>query len=1076
MLSKIGRSIFRLAVFSVIFFILLGFQAVFGSQEIDSGIFKHLKYRHIGPPGNRVSSVYGVPGDPNVYYAGAAAGGVFKTTDGGINWAPIFDDQSILCVGSLAVALSDPNVVWVGTGETWFRNDIKYLPIGNGVYKSTDAGKTWTHAGLDKTGRIGRIVIDPKNPDIVFVAALGHCEAPQEERGVYRTLDGGKTWERVLFVDQNTGCIDIAMDPNNPRVLFAGMWQVEGTSSGGPGSGIHLTKDRGKTWKKLSGHGLPEPPVGKIGLAIAPSNSNRVYALIETGGGAPWRGEKTSSGVLWRTDDGGKNWELVSYNLDMAGRAAYYTRCAVAPDDPDEIFFIAARLTKSIDGGKSIKTIARGQLFGDHHDIWIDPTNADRMIESNDRGMGITTNRGKNWRQIHIPIAQMYDVSVDNSIPYYVYGHIQDGPSNRGPSNSLLTRRGGIPRGMWHAVGGAEGGKSIPDPGHSNIIWATGQYSGALDIYDLNTGHVRSVDVWPESIHGMADVDMKYRFYRTYPIFISPHDHHKVYVGSQYVHRTTDGGQSWTIISPDLTTNDKDRQKGHDSLTPLDYGDEDCAIFALAESPLEEGVIWAGTNDGLIQLTRDGGASWTNVTANIPNLPSWGTFRNVEPSRYDAGKCYITVDFHEENNRAPYVYKTTDYGKTWKSITSGITDSVLSYTRCVREDPVRKGLLYLGTENALYVSFNDGAKWLPLQTNLPHAPVHWMVVQEHFNDLVVGTHGRGFWILDDITPVQQLSTEVLESENYLFSPRPAYRFHHKQAPEMQWNDPCVGENPPYGASINYYLKAEEKAPVKISILDENGQTIRTLKGTNDRGINRVWWNLRSELSKEARLRTKPLFAPWMEIGSKGWRPLLPSSGGGRIALLVPPGQYKVKLSVGEKEMTQKLEVKKDPNSAGSEEDIKAQTKLLREIRDNIESVIDMINQAEWIRQQLYALKPHLKDDKDAASIIVSGKELDKKIISVEDQLFLMRVTGKGQDSWYYKGPSKIITKLLHLVRSVSKADFPPTTQHLEFYEVLKAKLRECQSQFDEILDRDLPAFNELLKENNLPHLIAVNMP
>ena len=1075
MLKNKGRLIFSLLViFPLIFFMFSGDQTANGSQEIKADILKNLRYRHIGPPGNRVSAVYGVPGDPKIYYAGSAAGGIFKTTDGGINWAPIFDDQTILCIGALAVAPSDPNIVWTGTGETWFRNDNKYLPIGNGVYKSTDEGKTWTHAGLQKTGRIGRIVIDPKNPDIVFVAALGHCEGPQEERGVYRSMDGGKTWKRVLFVDQNTGCIDIAMDRNNPRILFAGMWQVEGTSSGGPGSGLHLSKDRGETWKKLSGHGLPAPPVGKIGLAIAPSNSNRIYALIETGGGAPWRGKKTSSGVLWKSDDGGENWELISYNLDMAGRAAYYTRCAVAPDDPDEIFFTAARLSMSIDGGKSLKTIGR-ELFGDHHDIWIDPTNADRMIESNDQGIGISYNRGKTWQQINLPIAQMYHVSVDNQIPYYVYGHLQDGPSHRGPSNSRLGG-GGIPRGMWHALGGAEAGKSIPDPVDNNIIWATGQFSGALDRYDLRTGHTRAVDVWPENIEVWPDAEMKYRFYRTYPIFISPHDHNRVYVGSQYVHQTTDGGNSWTIISPDLTTNDKSRQQGMDSLTPLDYGDEDCALFALAESPLEEGLIWAGTNDGLVQLTRDGGANWTNVTSNIPNLPPWGTVRNVEPSRYDPGTCYITISLHEENNRAPYAYKTNDYGKSWKSITSGISDSVLSYTRCIREDPLRQGLLYLGTENALYVSFNDGTSWIPLQTNLPHAPVHWMVVQEHFNDLVVGTHGRGFWILDDITPIQQLTPEVLESEAYLFPPRPVYRLHNITAPLAQRGDPCVGENPPYGASINYYLKTAGTEQVKISILDEKDQTIRTLNGPKDRGINRVWWNLRSELSKEARLRTSPLYAPWMEVGPQGWRPFLPPHEMSRFALLAPPGQYTVKLSVGEKEMSQKLLVKKDPHSTGNEEDILAQTKLLLEIRDNIESVVEMINRLEWIRKQMYDLKALLIDEKNAEPIIVSGKELDDKIISVEDQLFQIRVTGKGQDDFYYRGPSKLINKLLSLVRSVSRADFPPTTQHIEHHEELKAKLDKSLSQFDEILKNDLPAFNSLLKENDLPHLITIKIP
>lgn len=1076
MLRNQSRWGFRvLLVQSVMISIFLGCQATLDAQEITPDIFKQLKFRHIGPRGNRVSAVYGVPGDPRIYYAGSAAGGIFKTTDGGINWTPIFDNQKFLAIGALAVARSDANIIWAGTGETWFRNENKYLPIGNGVYKSTDAGKSWTHAGLDKTGRIGRIVIDPRKPDIVFVAAMGHCDGPQQERGVFRTTDGGKNWKRVLFADENTGCADIAIDPNNPRILLAGMWQVKGVASGGPGSGLFISRDRGETWKRLSGHGLPEPPVGKIGIAIAPSNSLRIYALIETGGGLPWRGKKTSSGVLWRSDDGGENWELVSYNLDMAGRAAYYTRCAVAPDDDDEVYFIAARLTVSVNGGKSLTTIGR-ELHGDHHDIWIDPTNAERIIESNDGGVGISVNRGKTWRQIELPIAQMYSVAVDNQVPYYVYGNLQDWYSQRGPSNSRLAR-GGITRGMWHAVGGAEAGKTTPDPVDHTIIWSSGQYSGALDRYNLRTGQTRAVDVWSDNISGMADVDLKYRFYRTAPIIISPHDHNKVYQGSQFVHVTTNGGHSWSIISPDLTTNDKSRQQHMDSLTPLDYGDEDCAIFALAESPLEEGVIWAGTNDGLVQVTRDGGAQWTNVTANIPDLPPWGTVRNLEPSRYDPGTCYMTVDFHEENNRNPYVYKTTDYGKTWTSIISGIPKSLLSYTRYIKEDPVRRGLLYLGTENALYVSFDDGASWLSLQTNLPHAPVHGLMVQEHFNDLVVGTHGRGFWILDDLTPLQQLTPQVLESDAHLFAPRPAYRFHSVQPPEMIQGDPCVGENPPYGASINYYLKTEATGPVRIKIINQKGQTIRTLNGTKDRGINRVWWDLRHELSKEPRLRTSPPYAPWVTVGPEGWRPYVSSgAGGGRVALLAAPVDYTVRLSVGDKEFTQKLNVLKDPHSEGTMEDILAQTKLLREIQGDIESSVQIINQSEWMRKQIDDLKALLMEMKGDESIIAAGKSLDQKIISVEENLFNMNVTGTGQDYWYYRGPSKIMDKLLGLFRSVSSADFPPTTQHIERHEELKEWLGNVQIQFDDVLKNDLAVFNNLLKENDLPHLITVKTP
>lgn len=1044
------------------------------ASSISPDIFKQLKFRHIGPPGNRVSAVAGVPGDPNVYYAGNPAGGIHKTTDAGTNWFPIFDDQEVPFIGSLAVAASDSNVVWAGTGETWFRNNNKYLPIGNGVYKSIDAGETWIHAGLDKTGRIGRIVIDPQDPDIVFAAAMGHSFGPQEERGVFRTKDGGETWERVLFVDENTGASDIAMDTNNPRILFAGMWQTVGERSGGPGSGLHISRDGGDTWRRLSGHGLPESPVGKIGIAISPSNSNRIYALIETGGGMPFRGQETGSGVLWMSNDGGENWELVSYDLNMAGRTHYYTRLAVAPDNPDEVFFLAARLSVSTDAGKSIKSIGL-ELHGDHHDVWIDPSNGDRIIESNDGGVGISVNRGKTWQQINLPNAQLYHVTVDNQVPYNVYGNLQDGPSHRGPSNSRFRTRGGggIPRGAWHAVGGNEAGIAVADPEDNNIIWSTGHPGGALDIYDLSTGHKRKVGVWPDNIWGWADKDLKYRFYRTFPIVISPHDHNTVYVASQYVHVTNDGGHSWNIISPDLSTNDKSRQQAMDSLTPMNSGTEDGAIFALAESPLQEGLIWAGTNDGLVQVTRDGGASWNDVTANIPDLPPWGTVSNIEASRYDPGTSYITVNLHEENIRNPYVYKTSDYGQSWKSLSTTLpkSDTFSINARIIREDPVREGLLYLGTEYALFVSFDDGTNWIPLHTNFPHTAVHGVVVQEHFNDLVVGTHGRGFWILDDITPLQQLTPEVLESKLHLFDLRPAYRFQTIEPPVVQQGDPSVGENPPYGASINYYLKTNEAAEVTISIVDKKGETIRTLDGSRDRGINRVWWDLRYELTEEPRLRTSPLIAPWVKLGPEGWRPF-PGRGAGRTAIMAPPGDYTVTLSVDGKETSQNLLVKKDPHTAGSEEDILAQTRLLIEVRDDINSVVGMINQSELIRRQIYDLKDILKDDGSAESTIVAAMKLDQKIISVEENFYEMKATGRGQDSTF-REPSKFLTRLLSFVGSVSSADFPPTTQLIEVYAEHRNRHEDYLIQFNELLQKDLPAFNNLLKEKNIPYTITL---
>ncbi len=1040
------------------------------AQEITLEAFEQLEYRHIGPQGNRVIAATGVAGQPNIYYIGAASGGIFKTEDAGTTWKPIFDDQEVSSVSALAVASSLPSVVWAGTGETFLRSNNS---IGNGIYKSVDSGKSWTHMGLEKTGRIGRIAIHPQNPDIVFAAALGHCYGPQPERGIYRTTDGGDTWERVLFVDEDTGAADVVMDLNNPQILFAGTWQVItktwGRESGGPGSGIYRSRDGGDTWQKIVGHGLPTTPVGKIGLAIAPSNSNRVYALIETGDGVPWKGVETTVGQLWGSENGGDDWKLISRDRALAGRANFYTRAVVAPDDEDEVYFIAAMLSVSLDGGLTSKRIAR-ELHGDHHDMWIDPLDGDRIIETNDGGIGISVNRGKTWRQINLPIAQMYHVAVDNRIPYYVLGNRQDGPSQRGPSNSLLSS-GEIPRGMWHSVGGSECGFAIPDPVDNNIVWSGGYPGGPLDRFDLNTGHSQAVEVWPNNLWGTPAADLKYRFQWTFPIAISPHDHNRVYVGSQYVHQTTDGGHSWKDISPDLSLNDEEMQQISGGLNPenasIEYAN---VIFAIAESPVESGVIWAGTNDGQVQVTRDGGTEWTNVTANIPDLPPLGTVSNIEPSRYDAGTAYITVDFHQMNNRDPFIYKTTDYGRTWKSLSSDIPKSVFSYTHCVREDPVRMGLLYVGTENALYVSFNDGDNWMPLQTNLPHAPVHWLVVQEHFNDLVVGTYGRGFWILDDITPLQQLTSDVTGSEVHLFSPRPAYRFRYVAAPMSQRGDTVTGQNPTYGAALHYYLKSAPEGPIEIDIVDDKGETVRSLEGPKKPGINRVWWNLRTERTTEVKLRTPPQYAPYIEIGNDGWRPL-PTFGQGRMSILVPPGTYTVKLKVGEEQQSQELVVRKDPNSSGTEADIQEQTKLLLAVRDNVNEVAELINQIEWIREQIAHLGSMLEKDENAEAILTTGKDLDEKLIAVEENLHQMKLTGRGQDM--ARWPSQLISKLWSLAQKVSVADYPPTTQQVARGREYAAMVSEHQGRFKAVVESELTALNRQLGEKGLPTIYVV---
>jgi photosystem II stability/assembly factor-like uncharacterized protein len=1026
-----------------------------------------LRWRHIGPEGNRVSAVIGIPGDPLTYYAGSASGGIFKTTDGGLSWEPIFDGQPVASIGDLAIAPSDPAIVWAGTGEACIRSHIS---VGEGIFKSTDAGRTWTRMGLERTGRIGKVVIDPQNPDIVLACALGHAYGPQEERGIFRTTDGGRTWTRTLFTNENAGCSDLEMDPRNPRKLFAGMWQLDiktwGRESGGPGSGPFVSHDGGVTWDRLSGRGLPTHPIGKTVFAIARSNPDRVYAFIETGDGVPWKGQETDRGQLWRSDDGGERWQMVSADRNHMGRAHYYSHIEVAPDDENETYSMTSAFSVSLDGGETLR-VAGGASSpgGDNHDIWIDPANPQRMVVGNDGGVSVSQNRGRTWQRIRLPNAQMYHVTVDHQIPYYVYGNKQDGPSYRGPSNS---RTGGsIPRAMWHTVAGGESGWATPDPVDPNLIWSSASGSGTVGgivvRYEENRRQGRTVEVWPDQANGVP-ADLKYRFNWTMPLTISPHDRNTVYVGSQHVHRTTDGGQSWQVISPDLSLNDKSRQQLSGGLTPDNIGVEYAGtVMAIAESRLERGLIWAGTNDGQVQVTRDGGKTWTNVTKNISNLPPWGTVGNIEPSRHDAGTAYLAMDFHQVNGRDPHVYKTADYGRTWKAITNGIPRSMLSYTHCVREDPVRRGLLYLGTENALYVTFDDGENWQPLQMNLPHAPVYWIAVQEHFNDLVVSTYGRGFWILDDLTPLQQMTSETLEAAVHLFAPRPAYRFRDITRPASLANDPTEGENPEYGASINYYLKSAPSGSVRITILDGKGQTVRTLQGTRAAGLNRVHWNLRYEPTRQVRLRTSPLYAPDVRVGPEGWRS---APGAGELSILAPPGTYTVKLSAGGRELSQPLVVRKDPNSAGTEADLQAQMTMLFELRRDLDAGADLVNQIELIRGQIDGLRTLVGD----AAVLKAGDELDQKLIALEMNFIELKMTGRGQDG--VRWGSKLLGKFNYLANGLMSGDFKPTSQQVEVQKVLEDRLRGHLSELDNLLSRDVGAFNELLRKRNLGQIIV----
>jgi photosystem II stability/assembly factor-like uncharacterized protein len=1053
------------------------------AQQISPYRYEQLRFRHIGPVGNRMASIAGVPGDRMTYYAGAASGGVWKTEDAGLHWRPVFDDQPIHAIGALAVSTSDPAIVYAGTGESSIRSNVS---IGNGIWKSTDAGETWEHMGLEGTGRFGRIVVHPRDPNTVYAAAVGHAYAPARERGVYRTTDGGENWERVLFVDQNTGAYEIAMDPYNPRRLYATMWQIDlktwGRESGGPGSGIYVTNDGGDSWTRLEGNGLPTRPMGKIAVCMSPDDSRRIYALIETGDGVPIHGEETDTGELWRSEDAGENWRLVSYHHDLATRQAYYTRCAVAPDDRDEIYFASSSFSWSLTGGETHTTTNflrdKSSPGWDFHDIWIDPTDGDRIVLAFDGGVSLTENRGDSWFRIQLPIAQMYHVTADNAVPYNVLGNRQDGPSFRGPSNTRtagLWARGIIPRGDWRGVGGGESGFATPDPTDPNIVWSSASGSGArggiVVRHNVAAGQFRNVEVWPMSTGGWPAEGIRYRFQWTFPLLISPHDNETIYVTSQHVHRTTNRGQSWDVISPDLTTNDKSKQGISGGLTPDNIGVEYCCvIYAFDESPVQQGVFWAGSNDGLVHVSRDNGANWTNVTGNIPNLPPDGVVRSIDASKWDAGKAYITIEHHQVGDFEPRAYKTEDYGESWTQITAGVDDGPISYTRHLLEDPVRPGLLYLGTEGSLYISFDDGASWQPFMNNMPHTPYYGLFVQEHFNDLVVGTYGRGYWILDDLSSIQQLTAEVAASAAHLFEPRDAYRFRPVTEPMIMFEDWTHGENPPFGAAINYWLGSEPEGDVEIRIADASGETIRTLNASRHVGINRLWWDFRGEPGTLIKLRTKPLYADWYPMPDQGWRPGGGGSFlGGGTAVLQPPGTYTVTLSVdGEDVGNQQLTVLKDPNSEGSLADIQAQTALVEEVVGELEDAAAIVNQIELIRRQLYDLKPVLSEGGDAEDLISGADELDAKLIEVEEQLLQLKNTGPDGVRW----PAMVIGRLRYLIGNVTNADFAPTDQQREVLEVLRGQLRDAGAQLEALLEGDVAAFNRMLQERGLTPVIA----
>jgi hypothetical protein len=772
----------------------------------------------------------------------------------------------------------------------------------------------------------------------------------------------------------------------------------------------------------------------------------------------------------------------------MAGRTHYYNRLTVSPDNENEVYFVSAAFSMTLDAGEHIIDPPFAQWpGGDHHEIWIDPTDGNRMLVSHDGGVSMSYNRGRTWNQMQLPVAQMYHVTVDNKIPYNVYGNRQDGPSAMGPSNARTggdSTFPGIPRGMWRTVGGGESGWATPDTVDGNLVWSsasgTGSVGGIVTRYDLRNNVSHMVEVWPENVAGAPADSARYRFVWNAPLTLSSHDHNRIYVGSQHVHVSTDSGMTWHTISPDLTRNDKSKQRISGGLTPDNIGVEYAGVvFSIAESPLDGKILWAGSNDGLVHVTRDGGTTWTNVSGNIPNLWAWGTISSIAASRWDAGTAYITVDGHQANSRDPWVYKTTDFGKTWRAITTGLAHTPLSYAHVVIEDPVRRGMLYLGLENGLFVSFDDGGRWQPLQTNLPHAPVYGLVVQPHFNDLVVATYGRGFWILDDVTPIRGLDAEVVAKDAYLFKPRPAYRFRDAEGIFAVAYDPSSGFNPTYGASINYWLKTGSDSVVKdsagvqtvtrdsatITIKDASGAVVRTMKGPMYQGINRVYWDLRSDPTPQGKLRTSPQYADWMPVGLEGKN--TPSFG--RISVLLPPATYTVSISARGQALSQPLELRKDPQSGGSEEGIRANVDLVRSIQRDMSDVVRMVNSLELARGRLASLTKVI--DADSAKldqrkgVRAAIDSLDTKLERLEERLFQRRTTGRGQDD--VRWSPRLAEQLEYLAGSVSGSDYAPTTSQREVAQLLHERATAARSEFNDVTARELAAINEQLRRAGL---------
>jgi photosystem II stability/assembly factor-like uncharacterized protein len=1042
---------------------ILGLAVVLAGQFIPTGAIaqRHehkgdgakFGFRFLGPVvGNRVAAFAAAPGDHLVYYAGASSGGIFKSEDGGKSWNPIFDKQDVAAIGALAVTPSDPKIVYAGTGEAWAIRDIDV--IGNGMYRSDDAGKTWRHIGLDETGRIGRILVDPTDPDSVWACALGRLPAPQQARGVFHSSDGGKTWTRQLFVDANTGCSGLSMDAHDPKTIFAGTWQVKmntwGEYSGGPGSGVYVTHDGGAHWSRIIGHGLPTSPVGKIDVAVAPSDATRVYALIQTNG----------MGSLWRSDDGGRNWKTVSWDRKLTGRAGYYIHLMVSPADPDRVIVADSSVSESTDGGK---TFAIKPWGGDSHDIWWDPKDASHFVVTDDGGINVTVNGGKSTDHITFPIGQMYHVAVDDQIPYKIYTNMQDNGTMRGPSLPI----GGYPsdKGWDHRMGGCESGFTLPVPGDPDTVWAS-CYGNEVTVWDARTDRARSVSPWLHTLDAEPD-KVPYRCHWTPPLAIDPFDPKTVYYGCQVVFKTTDKGQSWKVVSPDLSHRDPRYIHSSGGIVADNLGQfAPEVVFAIAPSKAKRGLVWAGTDDGKIWYTPDGGGKWTDVTAGLEaaGIPELATVTSIQPSTFDPATAYASFDSHLYNDDGrPYIVKTTDYGKTWTLISGDLPKaSPLDYVRNVSEDPNARGLLFAGTGHAFYYSLDDGAHWTHLRTGLPPSPVTWTVTQKRFHDLVISTYGRGIYILDDITPLETMAKQGRPTAATLFKPRDTYLLRGEKAHLTTWL--------PEGAS----------GDATVAITTADGKPVRTLHAEVKSGMNRIDWDMRYDPLVTIRLRTIPPENPhiWDDSRFKGkdWRPIthwgMPSFQAGPI---IVPGDYKVTLTVGGKTLTQPLTILPDPSAPGSQADLQKTLDLQLRIRDDVDRISAMVNLIEHQRHQLEQLRTAGNGGLAPRQI----DAIDAKLQSVEYRLFQKALA--ASDDKYYVSAWKIYYNLLWLNGEIGSGagdvaggqGYGPTDTTPPLLDGLERQLAGATRAYQAVMASDVPAFNRLLAAKGQKPLMTV---